>query len=64
MLDEYEVLNYVYKNASMGATSTKTLLKSLEGKDNKIKSWSNQVDYDDFEKMKGILATRRGTKEI
>lgn len=36
MLDEYEILNYVYKNASMGATSTKTLLKSLEGKDNKI----------------------------
>ena len=36
MLDEYEVLNYVYKNANMGKESTKTLLKSLEGKDNKI----------------------------
>lgn len=24
--------------------------KDQEGKDNKIKSWSNQVDYDDFEK--------------
>lgn len=38
--------------------------KDQEGKDNKIKSWSNQVDYDDFEKKKGILATIRVTKEI
>lgn len=36
MLDEYEILNYVYKNAKMGSDSTNTLLKSLENKDNKI----------------------------
>ena len=32
MIDEYEILNYVYKNAKMGADSTNTLLKSLEGR--------------------------------
>ncbi len=36
MKDELEIINYVYKNAKMGFTSTKTLLKSLENKDNKI----------------------------
>ena len=29
MIDEYEILNYVYKNAKMGSDSTNTLLKSL-----------------------------------
>lgn len=36
MLNEYEILNYVYKNAKMGSDSTNTLLKTLEKKDNKI----------------------------
>lgn len=36
MLNEYEILNYVYKNAKMGSDSTNTLLKTLENKDNKI----------------------------
>lgn len=36
MLNEYEILNYVYKNAKMGSDSTNTLLKILENKDNKI----------------------------
>ena len=34
MIDEYDILNYVYKNAKMGSDSTNTLLKSLENKDN------------------------------
>ena len=36
MKDELGIINYVYKNAKMGAESTKTLLKTLENKDNKI----------------------------
>ena len=52
MLDEYEVLNYVYKNANMGKESTKTLLKSLEGKDNKIINAVIDIlnSYEKFEK--------------
>ena len=52
MLDEYEVLNYVYKNANMGKESTKTLLKSLEGKDNKIINAVIDIlnSYENFEK--------------
>ena len=36
MLDEYEVLNYVYKTAKMGKDSTDSLLTTLKNKDNKI----------------------------
>lgn len=38
MKDEIELINYVYKNAKMGVTSTSALLKDLEKKDNKIKN--------------------------
>ena len=31
-----EILNYIYENAKMGKESTETLIKSLEGKENKI----------------------------
>lgn len=52
MLDEYEILNYVYKNAKMGADSTKTLLKSLEMKDNKITEVVSDIlnSYESFER--------------
>ena len=38
MNSEYEILDYIYKNATMGYESAMTLLKSLKNKDNKIKS--------------------------
>lgn len=43
MIDEYDILNYVYKNAKMGSDSTNTLLKSLENKDNKITEVVNDI---------------------
>ena len=36
METEYEILDYIYKNASMGYESTMTLLKELQDKGNKI----------------------------
>lgn len=36
MKSDFEIVNYVYKNAKMGKESTSSLLKSLENKDNKI----------------------------
>ena len=37
MKDRNELLEYIYQTAEMGKTSLNTLLKALEGKDNKIK---------------------------
>lgn len=50
MKNEFDILNYVYKNATMGYDSTKTLLKSLENKDNKIKDVINDIlkSYEQF----------------
>lgn len=49
-MEEYEILNYVYKNAKMGSDSTTTLLKTLENKDNKITDVVNDIlnSYDSF----------------
>lgn len=57
MIDEYEILNYVYKNAKMGADSTNTLLKSLENKDNKITEVVNDIlnSYNSFLKQSESL---------
>ena len=57
MIDEYEILNYVYKNAKMGSDSTNTLLKSLENKDNKITEVVNDIlnSYNSFLKQSESL---------
>lgn len=58
LMEEYEILNYVYKNAKMGSNSCTSLLKMLENKDNKI---INEVEdilnsYDNFlNKTKELL---------
>lgn len=49
-MEEFEILNYIYKNAKMGSTSTITLLKQLENKDNKITNVVEDIlnSYNDF----------------
>ena len=57
MIDEYDILNYVYKNSKMGSDSTNTLLKSLENKDNKITEVVNDIlnSYNTFLKQSESL---------
>ena len=57
MKTEYEVLDYIYKNASMGYESTMTLLKTIEDKENKIKDAIQDIisSYDDFIKKSELL---------
>lgn len=49
-MKEYEILNYVYKNAKMGSESTSYLLKELQNKDNKITEVVEDIlnSYNDF----------------
>ena len=55
-----QILNYIYENAKMGKESTKTLIKSLEGKENKLIEAAEDIlkSYADFEnKAKELIAT-------
>lgn len=47
-----ELLEEIYKNASMGADSISNLIKDLESKDNKIKKELENIkkDYEEFMK--------------
>ncbi len=42
MNENIQLLEYVYKNSEMGVFTIKTLLKDLEGKDNKIKNLAEE----------------------
>ena len=57
---EYEVLDYIYKNASMGYESTMTLLKSLANKENKIKEVVEDIlnNYEQFTKDSELLLAK------
>ena len=57
METEYEILDYIYKNACMGYESTMTLLKGLEDKENKIKEVVTDIlnSYGDFTKQSELL---------
>ena len=57
METEYEILDYIYKNASMGYESTMTLLKTLEDKENKIKETIQDIvnSYREFIKKSELL---------
>lgn len=57
METEYEILDYIYKNASMGYESTMTLLKTLEDKENKIKPTIQDIInlYREFVKKSELL---------
>ena len=50
-METNELLNYVYENAKMGKESCDTLLKELDGKENKIIDAVEDIlkDYKDFE---------------
>lgn len=57
-METNELLNYVYENAKMGKESCDTLLKELDGKENKIIDAVEDIlkDYEDFEiKAKNML---------
>lgn len=57
---EYEVLDYIYKNATMGYESTMTVLKSLKNKDNKIKGVVVDIinSYEQFTKESELLLAK------
>lgn len=57
-METNELINYVYENAKMGKESCDTLLKELDGKENKIIDAVEDIlkDYKDFEiKAKNML---------
>jgi molecular chaperone GrpE (heat shock protein) len=60
MKNESEVLDYIYKNASMGYESTFTLLKNLENKENKIKEVVQDIlnSYEQFKRESENLLTK------
>lgn len=51
MDEKYELLEHVYKDASMARYSTKKLLDSLKDRDNKIKGYLEEIfdKYEEFE---------------
>lgn len=57
METEYEILDYIYKNSTMGYESTMTLLKSIEDKQNQIKDAVHDIinSYEDFTKKAELL---------
>lgn len=58
MDEKYELLEYVYKDASMASYSTQKLLEKLKDRDNKIKGYLEEVleKYQDFEeRAKSLL---------
>ena len=60
MKSDYEILDYIYKNASMGYESTFTLLKTLANKENKIKEVVEDIlnSYSDFTKQSELLLAK------
>lgn len=61
MNKQTELLEQIYKDAAMGRTTTQTLLKDLEDKDNKITEEVEEIleEYEDFEeKAKEELLAR------
>lgn len=51
MDEKYELLEHVYKDASMASYSTKKLIEKLKDRDNKIKGYLEEIleKYEDFE---------------
>ena len=50
-MENVEILNYIYKNADMGYTSTLNLLTTLKEKENKIK-YSLELIKDEYKEFK------------
>ena len=50
MKEEYELVEHIYKDASMGAYTITKLLDDLKEKDNKIKGYAEEIlqQYEDF----------------
>ena len=64
-METNELLNYVYENAKMGKESCDTLLKELDGKENKIIDAVEDIlkDYEDFEiKAKNIESAKENLR--
>ena len=64
MKDRNELLEYIYQTAEMGKTSLNTLLKALEGKDNKIKTIveKQKEEYEEFYKESEKLLKKNKIK--
>ena len=43
MNENEEILEYIYQTSNMGMQSTKDLINTLKGKDNKIKKFSQKL---------------------
>ena len=44
MNENKEILEYIYQTSNMGMESTKDLINSLKGKDNKIKRTDHKIE--------------------
>ena len=58
MDEKYELLEHVYKDASMASYSTQKLIDKLKDRDNKIKGYLEEIleKYQDFEeRAKSLL---------
>lgn len=64
MNENFELLEYIYKDANMGCESMTTLIKSLQGKDNKIKNVVEDIlkSYEKFLKESKKLLEKHKVK--
>lgn len=67
MNENTEILEYIYKAANIGKTSSENLLKELKEKDNKIKKIIEEInkEYENFEKecKKQLKKNKKEPKE-
>lgn len=64
MEEKLELVIHIHKDAAMGAYTTKTLMEKLKDKDNKIKSYVEEIHekYEDFSLRSKEILTNNGIK--
>lgn len=64
MNENEEILEYIYQTSNMGMQSTKDLINSLKGKDNKIKKLVEEIEknYEKYAKETEKLLNRQELK--
>ena len=64
MNENEEILEYIYQTSNMGYQSTKDLIDSLKGKDNKIKKLVEEIDknYEKYAKETEKLLNKQDLK--
>ena len=64
MNENEEILEYIYQTSNMGMESTKDLINSLKGKDNKIKKLIEEIEknYEKYAKETQKLLNKKDLK--